>query len=474
MKHHDWYASSLLIGFIAFLSIGIVVAGSLHYRAYKRQHWIDVETQLHAITDLKKQDLVQWREERLSDGEYFGDNPYLSVLIKQVFDAPHSVPLRNQLQNWLNIIENHSPQYDRISVLDGSGEEILSAPNIPAIPSLVIRQQILSTAKSRKTQFVDFYRNEQDQKIYLAILVPIRGLDTNKVHAFLMLRIDPQIYLYPYISRWPTNHATSDITDRKISEAFSSGVLDSLTAHIAVINKDGIVVAINDAWRRFALENDAHSKNGYIGMNYFAICEAAIRNGEEKAAEAAINKIKDAIKGKKDTLSIEYDYHSPNEERWFAMHATQFSTDEESYVVISHENITKQKKSQEYLRLQEEFCRVLLENITDGVIACDANMNLVLFNRRAREWHGADASKLSSEQWGSFYNLFDADEDSSVCICVADNGVGLPEDFEQRRSHSLGLQLVSDLAGQLGGKLEIASNPGASFTLIFKPKTGSQ
>jgi PAS domain S-box-containing protein len=210
MKYQDWRAGKLLIGLLCILSFGIVAAGFLYYRAYKQHEWVEVETQLHAITDLKKQDLAQWREERMSDGEYFCNNPYLSVMVRQVLDAPQNTSLRNQMQSWLRIIKNHSAQYDRISILNASGEEISSAPNTPAIPSLVIRQNIHSAAKSGKTEFVDFYQNEQDQKIYLAILVPIRGFDTNKVHAFLMLQIDPQQYLYPYIHRWPTRHTTSE------------------------------------------------------------------------------------------------------------------------------------------------------------------------------------------------------------------------------------------------------------------------
>jgi two-component sensor histidine kinase len=50
---------------------------------------------------------------------------------------------------------------------------------------------------------------------------------------------------------------------------------------------------------------------------------------------------------------------------------------------------------------------------------------------------------------------------------VSDTGVGLPADFEARRSDSLGLQLISDLAGQLGGTLEIGPGPAAVFTITF-------
>lgn len=50
---------------------------------------------------------------------------------------------------------------------------------------------------------------------------------------------------------------------------------------------------------------------------------------------------------------------------------------------------------------------------------------------------------------------------------VSDTGVGLPPDFEARRGQSLGLQLVSDLAHQLGGDLEVGPGPGAVFSVNF-------
>ncbi|MBT3065191.1 PAS domain S-box protein [Rhodoferax sp. U11-2br] len=53
------------------------------------------------------------------------------------------------------------------------------------------------------------------------------------------------------------------------------------------------------------------------------------------------------------------------------------------------------------------------------------------------------------------------------CLSVQDTGVGLPPDFEARRALSLGLQLVSDLARQLGGQLTVGSGPGAAFSVVF-------
>lgn len=56
-----------------------------------------------------------------------------------------------------------------------------------------------------------------------------------------------------------------------------------------------------------------------------------------------------------------------------------------------------------------EFNQCLLESMADGVVACDAQGILTLFNRTAREWHGLDPLRLPPEQWAEHYDLFRAD-----------------------------------------------------------------
>ena len=57
------------------------------------------------------------------------------------------------------------------------------------------------------------------------------------------------------------------------------------------------------------------------------------------------------------------------------------------------------------------------------------------------------------------------------CLNLSDTGIGLPTDFEERRHRSLGMQLVGDLAGQMGADLQIAPNGGRGvvFSLQFQP-----
>lgn len=55
------------------------------------------------------------------------------------------------------------------------------------------------------------------------------------------------------------------------------------------------------------------------------------------------------------------------------------------------------------------------------------------------------------------------------CLRVSDTGLGLPDNFEEKRKHSLGLQLAGDLAKQIGGEMKITPNhaKGVSFTVNF-------
>lgn len=51
---------------------------------------------------------------------------------------------------------------------------------------------------------------------------------------------------------------------------------------------------------------------------------------------------------------------------------------------------------------------------------------------------------------------------------ISDNGVGLPEGFDLRKSDSLGMQLVYGLASQLSGKAEMISDNGLTAKIQFK------
>jgi diguanylate cyclase (GGDEF)-like protein/PAS domain S-box-containing protein len=59
--------------------------------------------------------------------------------------------------------------------------------------------------------FEDFYWNEENQKIYLKVLIPVLGGESGSpLIGVIALRIDPERYLYPFIGRWPTPSRTAE------------------------------------------------------------------------------------------------------------------------------------------------------------------------------------------------------------------------------------------------------------------------
>ncbi|MDD5095409.1 MAG: PAS domain S-box protein, partial [Dehalococcoidia bacterium] len=56
-----------------------------------------------------------------------------------------------------------------------------------------------------------------------------------------------------------------------------------------------------------------------------------------------------------------------------------------------------------------------------------------------------------------------------LTLRVADNGIGLPEEIDYRNTETLGLQLVTSLANQLGATLEVERQNGTTFQITFLP-----
>lgn len=141
-----------------------------------------------------------------------------------------------------------------------------------------------------------------------------------------------------------------DSTNRKEAEAalresqkFLQATLDALSAHIAILNSSGEIIAVNEAWRRFAGNNSSSMANDGVGMNYLRVCDLAAGqcSAEASTTGQAIRKI---INGDIETYYEEYPCHSPIEARWFSLNITRFEMNQAIHVVVAHENITRRKR----------------------------------------------------------------------------------------------------------------------------------
>jgi two-component system CheB/CheR fusion protein len=116
-------------------------------------------------------------------------------------------------------------------------------------------------------------------------------------------------------------------------------ILDSLPEHLAVVDAQGTITMVNEAWRRFARANgDPDLSRTGVGSNYLDCCkdEGAADGLFAHRAAAGLRRI---LQGQLTEFSIEYPCHSATERRWFLMHAAPVRATEGG-AVITHANIT--------------------------------------------------------------------------------------------------------------------------------------
>jgi len=133
------------------------------------------------------------------------------------------------------------------------------------------------------------------------------------------------------------------------SERFARATIDALNAPVCVLDDTGHIITVNKAWRIFAEENGAQFEKVCEGADYLAVCEAASGASNSVATQVAAA-IREIIAGRRQDFSIEYDCHSPEKRRWFALKLSCFAGDDPLRLVVKHEEITERKLAAEDLR----------------------------------------------------------------------------------------------------------------------------
>nr|CBX27285.1 hypothetical protein N47_I07050 [uncultured Desulfobacterium sp.] len=200
----------MLILLFLILTVGIVAAGHFYYSNQKKNFRAGVERQLTAITDLKVEELLQWRKERLWDASICYKNVNLSLRVKRYLETPHNPDARSKLMTWLHKV-GAANQYEHVLLLDKRGVLSMSDPvSTEQVPSHLVRD-VFEVISSKKVTFLDFHRDSPDRPVLLAILVPILDEENNDLPlGAIVFIINPETYLYPLIQSWPVDSRTAE------------------------------------------------------------------------------------------------------------------------------------------------------------------------------------------------------------------------------------------------------------------------
>jgi PAS domain S-box-containing protein len=112
------------------------------------------------------------------------------------------------------------------------------------------------------------------------------------------------------------------------------------------------------------------------------------------------------------------------------------------------------------VELDTDFDTIYLS--IDQAIPCGLIVNELVSNALKYAFPEIDGNRTNTVK------LHVKQNKGTISLLVADNGVGLPDDFKHEESDSLGIQLVYTLSEQLDAKLDVNSDNGASFLITFE------
>lgn len=175
---------------------------------------------------------------------------------------------------------------------------------------------------------------------------------------------------------------------------FAQATLDALSAHIAVIDDDGVIIQTNAAWRAFA-ENNSRPAEVSADDNYLAICDGASGACADEAQVVARG-IREVLAGQSEDFVLEYPCHSPTEKRWFIARVTGFAYQGRRYAVVAHEDITARRLIEESLAESEARFRDILEHSPIGMAIISPQGQYVQANRALCRILGYTAAELET------------------------------------------------------------------------------
>jgi len=142
-------------------------------------------------------------------------------------------------------------------------------------------------------------------------------------------------------------------TSSLFTDELAQTVLDSLSAHIAILDENGVILETNKAWRDFALKSGMPEDHDDRGINYLAVCEATSGSDADDAGKVAEG-IRAVIRGEVAEFLHDYPCHSEDGRHWYYMRTIRMAGDGPVRVVASHEEITALKLTEQALQKSQE------------------------------------------------------------------------------------------------------------------------
>ncbi|WP_298443930.1 sensor domain-containing diguanylate cyclase [uncultured Ferrimonas sp.] len=123
------------------------------------------------------------------------------------------------------------------------------------------------------------------------------------------------------------------------TEPFYRKALDAIEHHIAIIDHNGTIRFVNQAWIQFA--DSINEQHHWLGYSYWKL----FNNNE-----VVVPQLQRLLAGEQEQFQHEYCFHSEQQQRWYLLTANPMEWQGQRLVLVSHCDITAQKNTEQQVR----------------------------------------------------------------------------------------------------------------------------
>ena len=148
--------------------------------------------------------------------------------------------------------------------------------------------------------------------------------------------------------------------------------LNTLSAHVVVLDGTGTIVAANLAWQRFATSNKLTRAPIDRLPNYLSLFDDI--SGQCPQARAIKDGLASVLSGRRQSMRQVYAWQEAEGVRWFELSASRLDRDRETHIVVINDDVTAVKEAEHalgeaaetLLSLQEEERQRIAEELHDS------------------------------------------------------------------------------------------------------------
>ncbi len=220
-----------------------------------------VSLELEAIANLKVDQITDWRRRHIIDGEILQHDIPLISRIRKFIRKDSNVDKGEDILSWMRVITDQK-DYSRCRLYNVNQQLVLSYVRDDLYDDL----ELAKSAGQTHITLTDLHMHEPHGIPHMEMVVPLKSINDpgSPIFGYIVFQIDPRLFLYPQIQRWPAQSTSSEcllfqfegrdvvflneLRHRKSSALIFRKSVDQypkMAASMAYSGKTGIVSAID-------------------------------------------------------------------------------------------------------------------------------------------------------------------------------------------------------------------------------------